>query len=181
MHYTYITPQVYSNYKCIRTTCINSSGYSALANNAYLSRHIPVAKIVHIQLALKHKLLHHITNIIQKQFLYLLISSFTESSNYYTQTFDHNSPDLLLIDKEQKTAYIYWYLLTTNLKKQFTFIFHHRPSYYFFYVSVLQAFRCYNNIINRSCGCLNSNCQLPKPGDRSDFNTHKTQIGRAHV
>ena len=21
---------------------------------------------------------------------------------------------------------------------------------------------------------LNSNCQLPKPGDRSDFNTHKT-------
>ena len=25
-----------------------------------------------------------------------------------------------------------------------------------------------------SCPDLNSNCQLPKPGDRSNFNTHKT-------
>ena len=45
-------------------------------------------------------------------------------------------------------------------------------------VSVLKVFRCYNNIINRSCGCcyfcLLHFCLLPKPGDRSNFNTHKT-------
>ena len=35
---------------------------------------------------------------------------------------------------------------------QFTFIFDRRPSSYIC-VSVLQALRCYNNIINRSCGC----------------------------
>ena len=39
-----------------------------------------------------------------------------------------------------------------NSEDQFTFIFHRRPNQYI-YVSVLQAFRCYNNIINRSCGC----------------------------
>ena len=39
-------------------------------------------------------------------------------------------------------------------------------------VSALYASRCYNNIFNRSCGCWRS--QLPKPGDRSKFNTPKT-------
>ena len=44
-------------------------------------------------------------------------------------------------------------------QNQFTFIFHPRPSYYI-YVSVLQAFRCYNNIINRSCGCLSQETEV---------------------
>lgn len=87
-----------------------TGGCPALANNAYLNRHNQAAKILHLQLALKYKLITERTPYYKYSPSPVLESR--ETLLYWDRpiitdkTIDHNRPDILLIDKTNKRALI---------------------------------------------------------------------------
>lgn len=98
-----------------------TAGCSFLSNSAYLARHNQVAKIIHQQLAIKQKLTQNAVPYYKYTPNPVLEN---ESSVLYwdrpirtDKNVDFNRPDIVLIDKEQKTGYIIDIAvpLTTNL------------------------------------------------------------------
>lgn len=86
------------------------AGCPALSDNAYLGRHNQVAKIIHQQLTLKHKLLESCPPYYKYQPKAVLESN--EKVLYWDRpittdrTVDYNRPDIVLIDKASKTGLI---------------------------------------------------------------------------
>lgn len=88
------------------------SGCSFLANNAYLGRHNQVAKLIHRELALKYKLIREETTPPYYKYNPEPVLETREYILYWDRpvitdrTIDHNRPDIILIDKKEKTANI---------------------------------------------------------------------------
>lgn len=85
------------------------AGCSSLSESAYLGRHNQLAKIVHQQIALKHRLISTDTPPYYKYNPAPVLEA-TNVTLYWDRpmitdkTVDHNRPDIVLIDKEQNTA-----------------------------------------------------------------------------
>ena len=100
-----------------------TAGCPSLADNAYLSRHNQVAKIIHIQLALKHDLIKNPEPYYRYKPFPVLESKdallYWDRPVKTDKTIDYNRPDIILINKTTHTGTIIDIAcpLTHNLRK----------------------------------------------------------------
>ncbi|CAD6996044.1 unnamed protein product [Ceratitis capitata] len=101
------------------------AGCTALANSMYLKRHNDIAKIIHMQLAQKYKF--HQNKIPYYRYIPESVHEDTSILIYYDRTVltnatrDHNRPDIFVVDKASKVAFIIDIAVPLNKNMQKTY------------------------------------------------------------